>query len=335
MPNHVRPNLFSLPSAMSERSATELVHIGSGIFAATVGPMSDLTSDLQRSSVYFDPVAQGRRLRRALAEVPVSRDASRLPDEWVVLLPSGASLLTPEGVAGVHALRTALDEQTDGIVMLNEHLVDALAALHVQYRKWSRHRLDSVIGLLEGTDKPLQAQAAGVLIALLFNGNTSRDHALPRFGESNPQQRKIIDDAFFTAAKAFVKEVSPTSLTRSGSGRLISGWPMHEIARRVGAELVVEKPTEIEPGYVYLDSAAIPRAVDLIARDLQRGNRDIPSLDAFESGVDGVANSLQSVSAQLAGARAFHETPPNTRRTRDHLLQAYARQFRENEGGSS
>jgi hypothetical protein len=249
-----------------------------------------------------------------------------LPEDWVVALPSGATLLTPEGIAALHAIRNALEESTDGVVLLQDFLVEAMVTLHAQYRRWARHRLNGVIGLLEGTDKPLQAQAAGVLVALLLNDNTSREKALPRYGDSNPEQRKTIDDAFLAVARAFTKTAAPGSQTRSGSGGLISGWPMHEIARRFGTGLVVEKPTEAEAGFVYIDSASVQRAIELVARDMRRGNREIPSVEAFEAGVEAVVRTLHEVSAQLAGARAFHESPPNTRRVRARLVEAYAEQ---------
>lgn len=318
---------LGLPQAMSVGTAKEMVRLASNVFELTIGPLSSLEHDLDRSSVFFDPVAQGARLRRALDAVTPVETTDRMPQEWLLPLPSGSHVLTPEGVAALHLLRDALSAEEGSVIVLRDHVDAVLDALLAQYRTWSRHRISSVIGLLEGKDKPLQAQAAGTLITLLINNNVGPERSLPRYGEANLNRRNLIDEAFFNAVNSFTRVIAPKSRTKSGGGSLISGWYLGEIARRFGKGFVSTPPHEDMPGHAYVERDAVPRAILLIARDISRGNRDIPSVATFALAVGELVDSFRNNRSALAGLGALYESPTTTRAIRAQLLEAYEREY--------
>lgn len=277
-----------------------------------------LDQDLQKLQRWFDPVAQGQRLRKLLA------DLRTVPADFVdpgppLTLRAGADrwLITPEGRCAMelflqlkpplyYPLR--IDEQeTLRFDQLLGHL----------YRKWSRHRLQSVIDLLEGSQKPLQIPAAGVVIALLVNRCTSEERALARYPAGSAQE--IIDAAFFAAVQAFSQILAPSS--RRGRTGLISGWMLYEARRRLGEAMVVIDARRGRPGKVWIDSGHVQEVIALVARDLVRGHRKHATTPRLEEAFDALVVMLRKHLPMLAGYGLVHERPQETARLRERLVE--------------
>lgn len=315
-------NPLDLPEIMGLSTALDLHTRAERLFEATFGDSLTLESDLAASAELFDPVAQGQRLRRTIAQIVSPREhVEKLPSSWKFNLPGGRVVLTPEGISAMHALRSAIATKNQDL-LLRPFADAALNALLAQYRQWNRHRLSGVVRLLDGEDKPLQLQGIGALLTLLINGNVGPSRALTRANNRALERRQVIDSAFFAAVHSFTVVVAPSSKIKSGGDRLISGWYLGEIARRLPG-LVLSQPSEAGDGAVYLDEGSIDPAVDLIARDLSRGNRKRPTLDTLGAAFDGMVEAFLSQRSALASFGELHESPSQTRLLRDRVLTAY------------
>lgn len=315
---------LGLPDVLSRARCAVLHEHATRLFEAVYGPSGDLAADLEACAVMFNPVAQGKRLRDLIAALPELPSPGPCPDRWLLRVGDDKHVLTPEGVAGLHALRACLSE--DG-----ETVLPALASrgpagtLLDQYKEWNEHRIRSVVGLLRGEDKPLQVQAAGVVIALLVNDSTSPDRAVRRFAQGQQRARDDIDRAFFAPVQAFTVRIAPGSKTRSGGSRLISGWPLGEVARRLGGSLLVTKEQADRPGLAYIAPGRSDDALRVVARDLARGNRRRPTPETLEAGFLDLVSAFREQRGVLAGYGQLHEDPPNTERLRYKLLDQYRR----------
>jgi len=187
------------------------------------------------------------------------------------------------------------------------------------YHDWSRHRINSVIALLDGSNKPLQIPAAGVLIALLVNGNVSESYALTRFTAEGP--RDVVDGAFFAAVNAFSDVLVP-GRRGSRSSRLISGWMLYEARRRVGDWLVIQDGSGAQNGKVWIRGERESEIINVIARDLARGHRPKVTVNTFGTAFDALVGELRRELPNMAGFGLSHEQPTETRRLRTRLLQS-------------
>lgn len=324
-----RPSIYlGLPPVITRRSASQALRAAKQLFEYLYGPSESIEEDLDRSSVYFDPVAQGQRLRRELTSVErVEINASAVPPRWLLRLPDEKLLLTPEGVAGMHALRNALVRNSGDAILLEESVLESSAVLLDRYVSWSRHRINGVVGLLEGIDKPLQVQAAGALIALLINNNVGRGSAISRQDSRDLARRDAVDQAFFEPVAAFTRVIAPNSKIKSGGAKLISGWPMGEIARRFGFGFVATSPKDSGPGLIYIEPEEVDRAIELIAKDLARGHRRRPTVSELASAIDELVEVFRQNRSVLAGYGELHENSTNTDAIRGKILAAYSDQL--------
>ena len=171
-------------------------------WTATIGgPPGDLEGDLRETRRWFDPVAQGQRLRRELAALdPLPEDLADPQPPFTVAVGTGKWLVTPEGRCALDLLEH-LPKDRPGHVITDEQLAPYERRLALLYREWSRHRLRSVVALLAGTTKPLQIPAVGVVIALLVNRSTSDERALTRF-VAGPE-RDVVDKRLLRTCSGF------------------------------------------------------------------------------------------------------------------------------------
>jgi hypothetical protein len=320
----IENNPLGLPDVISRSSALGLAKALRRLFEYSFGESRTLEDDLAASARFFDPVAQGQRLRRELElldESPVQ--VEELPSDWILVLPRSRAILTPEGVVAMHVLQDATAATDDSSIFLRAATVEGCFRLLVQYRAWNRHRIEGVVALLEGRDKPLQHPAIGTLLTLLVNDNVGQRNALTRAGDNERERRRIIDEAFFGAVRAFTQVLSPTSRIKSGGDRLISGWYLGEISRRLGAGIRVTQPSAEEAGVVYLHEDAVQPALALVARDLARGNRIRPDLPVLALAYDALVDAFLERRGALASYGELHESPRLTARRREQLLAAY------------
>ena len=288
-------------------------------WTATMGkPPADLEADLEESRRWFDPVAQGQRLRRELALLPSLPEG--LDDPGPPLsFPLGEHrwLVTPEGRSALDLLE-GLPKAQGSYVIGYEQLAPYERRLASLYRQWSRHRLQSVVSLLAGTTKPLQVPAAGVVIALLVNRCTSDHRALTRF--SSGSARDVVDRAFFAPVQAFADILAPSNRRGRADARLVSGWMLYEARRRLGDGLVVVDSRGGQDGKVWMRPEAVTNIIDIVTRDLARGHRARATTERFASAYDALVTELRNQLPALAGFGLVHERPHETNRLREQLL---------------
>jgi hypothetical protein len=289
-------------------------------WTATMGRSpGNLEDDLEESRRWFDPVAQGQRLRRDLARLaPLPKDIDDPGQPLSFPLGPRKWLITPEG-RSVLDLLEHLPKGKSGYLIGDEQLVPYERRLAALYRHWSRHRLESVVNLLAGTTKPLQIPAAGVVIALLVNRCTSEQRALTRF--SSGSARDVVDRAFFAPVQAFADVLAPSKRRDQANARLVSGWMLYEARRRLGEGFVVVDARGGQDGKVWMRPNAVDGIIDIIARDLLRGHRMRATTECFAQAYDALVTELRRQLPTLAGFGLVHERPPETRRLRHNLLE--------------
>ena len=303
----------------------EIVQIEGLIFSlrtawtATIGEEpSNLEDDLEACRRWFDPVAQGQRLRRelgALTQLPGNITDPGPPLTFAV--GAGKWLVTPEGRCALDLLERLPPDQTTYVIGESQ-LLPYERRLGTMYREWSRHRLRSVVALLEGTTKPLQIPAAGVVIALLVNRCTSESRALTRFASGRP--RDVVDRAFFASVQAFSDVLAPRRRSRRDP-RLVSGWMLYEAGRRLGDGLVVLDARAGQDGKVWIRPAAVSDVIEVVTRDLVRGHRARVTTERFGEAFDALVTELRRELPRLAGFGLVHERPVDTQRLRNQLME--------------
>lgn len=281
----------------------------------------NLDDDLELCRRWFNPVAQGNRLRRELAQLSeFPRDLHNPGNPFTLTVGPQKWLVTPEGRCCLDLLENFPSEQQIWHISSSDTAYYDRLLAHL-YHDWSRHRIDSVVTLLEGSNKPLQIPAAGVLIALLVNGNIDKPNALARFPADEPGPRDLVDGAFFAAVNAFSDVLAP-SRRGSRNSRLISGWMLYEARRRVGDGLVIQDASGVRNGKVWIRSECESDIIKVIARDLARGHRTKVTVSTFGSAFDALVQELRRELPRMAGFGLSHEKPTETRRLKARLLQS-------------
>lgn len=317
---HRTDSIIGLDGLIDEMTAAKLRESLRQTWRSVVGQSpGDLVGDLELCRRWFDPVAQGQRLRRELAELKQIPGGISNPGEpYTLTIGPQRWIVTPEGRCCLDLLDSLpLGQETWYLGSSETAPYDRLLA-HL-YRDWSRHRINSVVALLEGSNKPLQIPAAGVLIALLVNGNVSEADALTRFRAEGP--RDVVDKAFFAAVNAFSDVLVP-SRRGSRSSKLISGWMLYEARRRVGDGLVIRDDNGSRNAKVWIRSECEADVVNVISRDLARGHRPKVTLSSFGNAFDALVQALRRELPNMAGFGLSHEQPTETRRLRARLLQS-------------
>lgn len=285
------------------------------------GPLGELEEDLELCRRWFDPVAQGQRLRREIAALHSIPSDVQVPGEPLTFaVDKDKYLVTPEGRCAIDLFQRISSDAgsyliTDGQLLSYDRILLEL------YLKWSRHRIRSVTKLLAGEAKPLQLPAAAVVLALLINRSTSESRALKRFPAGSA--RDVIDEAFFSAVEAFSVSLAPKQRA-TRDPRLVSGWMLYEARRRLGDDvLIMEESRPETEARLWIDEAKDDEALDIVARDLNRGNRMRITSEGLAEAFDRLVGAFRSKLPQLAGFGLAHERPVNTRRVRARLLDKF------------
>jgi hypothetical protein len=315
------PSLLGLPDQISAGHAHQIVQNLRLLWPINYGEEpASLEADLISTQKWFDPVAQGQRLRRELFLLPPAPEAYVDPGSPMTLqLAPSKYLVTPEGrcvIDLIESLPPAFVEYS----ISRSQLLRYDRRLGRLYKEWSRHRILSVVGLLAGTTKPLQIPAAGVVIALLANRCDSEDRALTRFA-SGPE-RELVDRAFFAPVQEFKKILNPKEKGNPANPRLVSGWMLYEARRRLGEGLVVVDARNKNNGRVWVEPKARREVIDVIARDLVRGNRAKATVERFSLAFDALVARLRKELPSLAAFGLVHERPQATAELRSELISS-------------
>jgi hypothetical protein len=317
-------SLLGLREQLAPAERDRLEQALATIWRATMGSEPGaLDTDLAACLKWFDPVARGERLRRELPTIPQLADHVTDPGPpFTFQVNRGVVLVTPEGRCALELLRE-LPRGVSSHLIGDGDLLPYDRRLARLYRDWSRHRIQSVVKLLAGENKPLQVPAAGVLVALMVNRSTSEARALKRFASG--LERDAIDRAFFAAVKRFAETLSPKQGPTTDQ-HLISGWMLYEVARRLGTHvLVVEGAGPTTEGRIWIVENAEGTAIDRLVRDLTRGRRARVTAEAMGAAFDALVSSFREHSRALASFGLAHERPANTQRLRKAILDGFAR----------
>ena len=311
--------VLGIAGFISRERATELISVLTEAWTAGFAQSpGDLDADLALARRWFDPIAQGQRLRREIAVLDALPEGVVAPEPpMTISVGPGRWLVTPEGRCALDLLER-LPSYEAGHLITADQLAPYERRLAILYRDWSRHRLNSVIDLLKGATKPLQIPAAGIVVALLVNRSTAEERSLVR--HTSEPARSVIDQAFFGPVQAFADALAPKRRRGNLSARLISGWMLYEVRRRVGDNMVLADARAGRDGAVWIRSAGIEDVIDTVSRDLVRGHRSRATAEGFHSAFDSLVDHLRRESSALAGYGLAHERPRETRRLRQNFV---------------
>lgn len=279
--------------------------------------IGELPRDLEDMRVIFDPVASGRRLRERLLALPPTQTPNQtilIPAPCIVRVDDQHALITPEGRIAIELLGKALRDPADPVRIDLVLAADMLGELLVQYRTWGRHRLESVLRLLSG-GKALQIPAIGGVLTLLVNRSDKPERAIERVPEG--PARDSIDAAFRAPASAFANVVAPSDRRAADKERLISGWTLHEVNRRLPGALTIQD----EQIYVTPDRKS--DLVRFVASELARPRRHADE-STVTTGFTALVDAYRSKADVLAGFGMAHERPSDTRTLQAELLTEFS-----------
>lgn len=285
-----------------------------------------LLRDLSALALWFDPTATEKRLRDVLEPLPLSGPAPL--DAGVLMLAAGpdVALVTPEGRAALWCLRRARAAgafgSADAFVWLDPaDRARAVAVVQDQYREWCQRRLRTVSSLLAGGSGTLRPTAAGMLLTLLVNRNTSPERAVPR--PEDLQRRAVISAAITSPSLAFAHALAGRAKARDTGTDLYRGWAIGELARRLGTGLVTD-------GGIYIRPDAEPVAVDRLAEDLRR--RPLSLRQRVPDALDAALAEYERSRPVLNSLGLAHERPSHTAALRRRFLDAAAGPASDDDG---
>ncbi len=309
---------FGLADAMSRSAALHLHGVLLQLWDACHHRQpAGVRHDLELHRRFFDPVATGKRLREALPTIDAVESPEVLSPAQAIAIGSGRLLITPEGRVALELLERALASTDELEVKLDLRLAARWErALLDLYRDWGRHRLRSVVDLLGGGDKPLQIPAIGATLTLLVNRSDEPERAIKRFEPGTA--RDVIDEAFRSCAQAFAQQLAPSERRSSTKERLISGWTLHEVTRRIPDALCIS-----EDQGVFVVAGRRRDVIGLLVAELKRrrGIDEQLLMDAF----DALVREFSRRAQPLAGYGLLFERPVETARLRRMLLETWVR----------
>ena len=307
---------LTLPAELERADAERLLQDLTTLWQSASGrTIAGWLTDLEDLHVLFDPVATGKRLRKELLALPEAHTAGPVSPAHALIVPIGRLLITPEGRAAIELLRRGIRASDGARVTLDETLARRLAAdLLDHYRRWGRHRLSTTIELMQGGAAPLQLPAIGTVVTLLINRCDSPSRTLPRFDkQTNPRGQDDIDTVVFNCSETFGSAIKASPRRKPGKERLISGWYLGEVNRRLPGALHTSHRLYVEP-------AMRDELIALIGRELRR--RDVDErrvIDGFEEAVQ----EFRRRAATLALYDAHFERPRDTDRLCVSLSEAW------------
>jgi hypothetical protein len=306
---------------MSRTAALVLLEDLTRLWDASFTSIGNAEDDLVLLKRFFDPIATGRRLRAAIENVKqVDPPASPFPPQLWLELPGRRWLITPEGRLAIDVLVDALQGTDDPVELEPLGVISAERQLLLLYRSWGRHRLDQVIKLQTGRERPLQVGPIALGLLLLVNRSTSEARALPCGPDDS--LRSVVDLAVFRAVRAFELEVldssrgnrrSPDSSREKES--LAGGWMPPELYRRF--PFAIKEPRK-EPQLLYVREGTDVELLSALTNELGRRS-EIP-VQQISQAFDAMVDSLRKSASTLASNGLAHERHGDTSKLKRQLL---------------
>lgn len=310
--------LFGVPLALSRRDALELTAGLRDLWAGQASRVpGDLDEDLELLRRYFDPIASGERLRKAVAQLP-KRERRASPPLMTPLLVQktndGRELVTPEGRLTLACLDAALELGDGETVVIEPAWVHSAEHVLVErYRDWGRQRLNSVLKLRAGKASPMHPTAVALVLLLLINRSTSEDRAIRRPTQS--KSLELVDEALRGAQRAFADVLRPGGRRRDEHLSLYIGYPLTEARRRLSDSLS-------EPDCLFIRPDHEDRVLDFLAQDVANRKRP-PSVYDLGRAFDALVAAYRQKLPALASLGLAFERPSYTEQLRTRLLEAY------------
>lgn len=299
-----------LPARRVSELRDELELLWDDAVGSVTGELADDLGLLRKR--FFDPVAQGKRLREELVSLPPRPGAAALPDALRLLIDDQRAVITPEGRAAIELLRHPASKT--GTISLDEaKALDLERVLLDHYRRWTRHRIGQVVALLG--DEALRPPVIGVLLTLLVNRSIGPSRGVRRYFEG--PERDAIDEAFREPVGRFAHAIDPGQRRSLAKERLISGWTLHELTRRYPAAIRIDEGDGVS--HVYIAEGSEDMLLDAVARALARKH---VGLTTAGNAFDELVGSLRDQGPTLAGYGMLFERPRETARLREGLLDA-------------
>jgi hypothetical protein len=311
---------FGIPRTLPRKEAQRLSEFLERAWEAQMGkPLGELDGDLEELKRFFNPIAQGRRLREALTSLP--RIAGVRPDAKLLWLPVGDSrvVVTPEGRAALAWLTEALADHGDVVALGDSEAAGLEHRLVETYRRWSQQRLRQVAGLLAGEGPPMLPQAIAATLLLLVNRSTTYERAIVRPREARRQQ--LLDRALQTPVVAFAERLAPSTSRSPEHYSFYGGYTLTEARRRLGDKIV------LRGDHVYVDGAQQAAVIEFLGRDLAR-RKGVTHHDVAIA-LDALVDAYQSVRPQLAAFGVAFERASDTLKLRRALGEEFTRSINE------
>lgn len=326
---------FGLPSLLEPASATALLAQLQAVWTNQLASLdstsavrartrieskdiADLEADLDLLTLWFDPIASGRRLReRVAALADVSYDRRPDDDQLVFEVDEGKFLLTPEGRAVMWTLQRhdlgAPDMRRDVLISLDDQdLTSDLVSS--RYRNWALQRLTSVTRLLREETATLRPTAVGLLLVLLVNRNTSWERRLPSPGQ--PEASAAVSAAISAPALAFARAWTNQDRAQAHGLDLYRGWALGELARRLGANL-----HRADEG-VWIDESGVALATDRLCESI--AGRPAQMRQRTPHALEAALSEYRKVRSQLNALGLAYERPGVTDKLIADLTRAAA-----------
>lgn len=311
-PDSALSRTFHLSSRTPPRRIRELREELEVLWRASVqsapGALDDDIELLRKR--FFDPVAQGKRLREQLMGLQPHASPITLPEPLRMSVDDGRTVVTPEGRAALELLMHA-EAGGDAGALDERHALELELVLLHHYRRWTRHRIEQVIGLLG--DEGLRPPVIGVLLTLLVNRSIGRSRAVRRFLEG--PERDVIDEAFREPVGSFAQAIDPDQRRSLAKERLTSGWTLHEVTRRYPSAVRIEESDNVS--LVYITEGSEDVLLDAVVRALARKH---VGLTTASNAFDRLVESLRAQAPTLAGYGMLYERPAETAQLRQGLL---------------
>jgi hypothetical protein len=166
------------------------------------------------------------------------------------------------------------------------------------------------VGLLRSETSTLRPAAAGLLLFLLLNRNTSPERALRR--PHDARELEIVSDAVHRVAGKYAEALTGR-VSSSRATDLYRGWALGEVKRRLGNGI----NASFDSG-IWLNDDGVREAIERLRADLRRrrGDAAAQARVAVRAAVDEYARCRTG----LAGLGLAHERPASTRALVAELL---------------
>lgn len=299
--------LFGLQTGMSRREAEELLRFLVSAWRSQFRKApAGLSSDLRLLERFFDPAAQGARLREQIAALEdLPTPVLNVPSE--IFLPTGKEkgLVTPEGRVAMECLERKLAPTNGQIVIALEDIAWANRVVADTYRDWGRKRLLDAIRPRRAIPIPTIAFA----LALLINGSVGPHLALPIATEH--VREEDLSRILGSVVDAFVRRLRP-SRRRSEDFRLRGGWIITESTRNLFGLVKNEKRR------IWITEQGATQLPSRLGRELAR-HRGIDR-SAAGAALDLLIDKYHQSRPQLVSFGMAHERPRRTAQIRDEFL---------------